>query len=72
LHLKSLALGVSLLFAILAGCSVNVAGREFRTMGKRRSGRLRPNENGVKGVYPPPFLDEDENKWVAKCTPVSV
>ena len=27
---------------------------------------------GHGGVYPPPFLHEPENKWVAKCTPVSV
>jgi hypothetical protein len=65
LHLKGLASWLSLLFATLVGTAISVADKEL----KARAPVL--SEVAGRGVHPP-FLDEFENKGVAKWVPVDV
>jgi hypothetical protein len=68
---KESSFGVSLLDATLAGRSVNVADKELTDRLNVQTFESL-NVKMAEGVYPPPFLHEHENRWVAKCTPVSV
>jgi hypothetical protein len=64
LHLKSLALRLSLLFATLTGRFISVAGKELKARAPVLSGA--PG----RGVHPP-FLHEFEKKGVVKWVPAS-